>query len=82
MVVVVALDAALAEEARVVAVVVPVARSVHEQPAHLVVLHQPILPAQDEAVLAVIDLVVGDPVVGHRRVVARAVGAPLARKSR
>ena len=54
-------------------------RGVHEQPVDLVVLDQPVFSSQHEAVLAVVDLVVGDPVVSHRGVVARlAVGTRLA----
>ncbi len=74
-VVVVTLDQPVAPEPRVVAVVEPPARRVHEQPFHLVVFHPPVISLHHEAVFAVIDLVIRDSVVRDRGVFAMGADA-------
>ena len=78
-VIVATFDAALAEKVAVITVVIFVAGGVHKEAVDLVVFHQPIVAAQDEPVLAVVNTVIGDAVVGHGGIIARpAIGAECA----
>src|SRR5581483_3166710 len=70
-IIVASLDAASAEKTRIIAIVIFVAGRVHKQPIYLIVLHEPVVSAEHETVLGVVNLVISDPVVSDGRVIAR-----------